>query len=71
MFRQQVRSNSIASVGYDPRSKTLEVEFGDGRGVFRYYNVPQNTFYGLMGASSKSLYFDYHIQRRYAFMKYS
>lgn len=70
MFRQPVSSARIRSVGYDSKSKTLEVEFA-GKGIFRYLNVPENAFYGLMCSQSKGLYLDCHISRQYAVMRYS
>ena len=69
VFRQPVSSTRIRSVGYDTKSRTLEIEVA-GRGVFRYMNVPQNALYGLKCSQSKGLYFDYHISGRYAVMRY-
>ena len=43
MDRQSVSSSNIVSVGYDPTSETLEVEFQSG-GVYQYYNVGQSTY---------------------------
>ena len=39
MKRAPVDSSSIATVGYDPASRTLEIEFRDGD-VYQYFNVP-------------------------------
>ena len=54
MDRQQVSSSSIRSVGYDPQTQTLELEFHNG-GVYRYANVPEAVYRGLMLADSKRL----------------
>jgi len=40
MLRMSVSSSNISSVGYDPKTQTLEVEFHNG-GVYQYFNVPQ------------------------------
>ena len=63
MFRQTARSEGIESIGYDAKSKILEIEF-PGKGIYRYLNVPPITFYGLIGAESKGLYFYYLVQRQ-------
>ena len=39
MERQSVSSSNLASVGYDPNSETLEIEFKGGT-IYRYFNVP-------------------------------
>ena len=40
MQRDYVSSSNIVSVGYDPASETLEIEFQSGA-VYQYYNVNQ------------------------------
>jgi hypothetical protein len=52
MNRQLVSSSNLLSVGYDPASQTLEVEFQDGS-VYQYYNVGQSMHDQLMAAPSK------------------
>ena len=52
MERVPVSSSNIASVGYDPNSLTLEVEFNSGT-VYQYFDVPQNVYEALMSTSSK------------------
>jgi len=36
MERQYVTSSNLQSLGYDPTSKTLEIEFNDGA-IYQYY----------------------------------
>jgi len=43
MERKAVRSTNVASVGYDPKSKVLEIEFKSG-GVYQYANVPEKRY---------------------------
>jgi len=62
MQRTSVESSGLASVGYDPTSATLEIEFRIS-GVYQYFGVPAETYEGLMGASSKGTYFDQHIKQ--------
>ena len=64
MVRTSVRSSNIRSVGYDPASRTLEVEF-QSEGVYQYSSVPENVYQGLMQAASKGSYFHDHIKDRY------
>lgn len=64
MTRQPVSSSNIASIGYDPQSQTLEIEFHPGS-VYQYYGVPQSLYQGLMGASSHGSYFSQNIKGRY------
>jgi hypothetical protein len=45
----------ISSVGYDPVSKILEVEFNSG-GVYQYGELSEQTYRELMGAESKGGY---------------
>jgi hypothetical protein len=60
MKREPVESSMIASVGYDPETKVLEVEFNSGM-VYAYYDVPQEEYDGLMAASSKGSYMNGNI----------
>lgn len=52
MLRESVASSAISSVGYDPESETLEVEFSSGA-VYEYYGVPRKVYRSLMSAPSK------------------
>ena len=64
MTRQSVSSSNIASIGYDPKSQTLEIEFHSG-GIYQYYGVSQTLYEDLMSASSHGSYFHQHIKGRY------
>ena len=62
--RRPVESTSIAAVGYEPESSTLEVEFRDGR-VYRLCGVPEFLYQGLMLAGSKGKFFNTRLHGRY------
>jgi len=62
MHRQTVHSSNLSSVGYDTKSRTLEVEFLNGS-VYQYSNVPNVLYNGLISASSKGQYFDRMIKK--------
>lgn len=66
MRRLPVHSSVIASVGYDDRSKILEVEFLTGF-VYQYYDVPKRTHDALMTAKSAGSYFNRFIRDKYRF----
>lgn len=66
MERTQVSSRALVSAGYDAASRTLELEFPNGR-VYQYLEVPRGTFEWLMRAPSKGAFFSRMIDERYAF----
>ncbi len=66
MERQAVSSSNLVSVGYDPGSETLEVEFKGGS-IYRYFNVPSFEHERLMAASSHGIYFNANIKDTYPF----
>ena len=66
MTRQPVRSSNICSVGYEPETQTLELEFHGG-GIYQYSSVPEAVYKGLMRAASKGSYFHDYIKDRYSF----
>ena len=64
MDRQAVHSSDIRSVGYDARSKLLEIEFHSG-GIYEYFPVPSDTHESLMKADSKGKHFYSYIRDKY------
>ncbi len=62
MNRTPVQSSNLASVGYDPSTSTLEVEFLNGR-VYQYFGVPERVYHELMNAASKGSYLDQNIKK--------
>jgi hypothetical protein len=64
MERVQVGSSNLASIGYDPSTETLEIEFLNGR-IYEYYGVPESIHADLMGASSHGIYFRAHIMNSF------
>ena len=62
--RKPVRSSDLSSVGYDERRQMLEIEFHSG-GIYRYLEVPKETFAGLMESDSKGRYFATKIRDRF------
>lgn len=64
MRREPVDSSAISSVGYDPESETLEVEFTSG-GIYEYHGVPRKVFRALMAAPSKGQFLAKRIRGQY------
>lgn len=56
MERVQVESSNLVSVGYNPETATLEIEFHSGS-IYQYSGVPEDVYRGLMNAGSKGRYF--------------
>ena len=54
--RTPVISSFISSVGYDPETKDLEIEFSNGDSK-TYHDVAPGVAEGMMKSSSKGRYF--------------
>lgn len=64
MERTPVSSSTVASIGYDKSTSTLEVEFNNGS-IYQYYSVPEDTYVALINASSHGKYLNQNIKRQY------
>lgn len=64
MRRRSVSSSAISSVGYEPETRMLEVEFSSGA-VYDYYGVPPKVYESLMAAPSKGRFVSQQIRGRY------
>jgi DNA helicase HerA-like ATPase len=62
--RVPVASTNVASIGYDPPTQTLEVEFHGGR-VYQYFDVPVQVYEGFMSAPSKGQFLQQSIKGLY------
>ena len=67
-MREPVASTNILSLGYDPASETLEVEFSSGS-IYQYYNVGSALYEQLMMASSKAQFLNVYIKNAYPFSR--
>lgn len=66
--RVPVESSSLASVGYEPSSLDLEVQFHHGA-VYIYSDVPPQVFDALMAAESKGRFLNSEIRDVYQCFK--
>lgn len=67
MNREPVASEALSSVGYDSRTRTLEVEFRSGE-VYRYLDVDAADAKELFGADSLGRHLNQHIKPRHRFV---
>lgn len=61
MNRTSVRSSNIASIGHDPATNKLEIEFSNGS-VYSYSDVPAEKHTALMTAPSIGMHFAKNIR---------
>ena len=66
--RAPVESKMLRSIGYDRRTFTLELEFNGGA-IYRYFNVPESVYEGLLDAQSKHGFFASSIDGCYQFKR--
>jgi len=59
--REPVASSSIASVGYDAETSTLEIEFHNGR-IYQFFGVPPQMAAALRAAPSTGAYFNKYLR---------
>jgi hypothetical protein len=68
MEMQPVQSECLSSVGYDPASQTLRLEFRNG-GTHDYDGVPPAEHAALLSAGSLGRHFQRHIRKQFASRK--
>lgn len=68
MIRIPVSSSNIASIGYDQKTQTLEVEFLKS-GVYQYFDVPQAVYEEFISAESKGKYLANKIKGNYRYAR--
>jgi hypothetical protein len=68
MERTAVLSSNIKSVGYDQKSKKLEIEFMNG-GIYEYDGVAKETYDDMINATSIGSFFYHNIKGQYLFNK--
>jgi len=68
MQRQLVVSSNVRSIGHNPLTQVLEVEFLD-RSIYIYSGVPSSVYSGLMAAASKGSYLSQKVEGTYPYRK--
>ncbi len=65
MERQLVESSNLASIGYDPETSTLEVEFNNGA-IWQYFDVPESVWHEFESSESKGKFFGQEVRGQYS-----
>lgn len=68
MSRIDLNSTTLTSAAYLAQDTLLELEFRGGA-IYRYFNVPIETYGALLGAPSKGAYFNHYIRNRFGCAK--
>jgi len=63
--REIVNSGSIRSVGYDPRTQALEIEFTSGT-IEQYQRVSSEVYRRFMAAPTKTSFYRDNIEESYS-----
>ena len=65
MQRHVVESTALNSLGYDPSTKILEVEFKDSGDVWQYFGFTVTAYRKFINADSLGNYFATKIKGKY------
>ena len=64
MQRVPAESSSIASIGYAPQERVLELEFRQSGEVYQYFDVPAEEYTAFLAADSKGTYVNQQLKPR-------
>lgn len=64
MERKSIESSMIRSIGFDPDSSVLEIEFNSGA-IWQYFDFPESEWYEFENAESQGKYFNREIVNQY------
>lgn len=67
--RNPISSENLASQGYDPRRRVLEIEFIHLREVYRYFGVSRADYDAMMNAHTPGQYFYHFIRLRFPYVR--
>lgn len=65
MDREQVTSTMIRSIGYEPETQSLEIEFAKGGACYLYSEFPEDEYAAFKSADSFGKFFLARIKDRY------
>jgi hypothetical protein len=68
MYRTQVNSSNIQSIGYDSQSAILEVEFTSGD-IYQYFDIPEYLYRQFLNSSSYGQFLNDNIRYNYRYQK--
>jgi len=70
MKRLPVDSSAVRSIGYDPKSLVLEIEYANGS-VYDYYDVPPATYQEFCEADSMGAFVNFRIKPNFEYREVS
>ncbi len=68
MQRLPVESSDLVAIGYDAKSRTLEIEFKEGR-IYQYFDVEPDVYDRFTRTDSYGEYFYAHINKHYRYKR--
>ncbi|WP_308798970.1 KTSC domain-containing protein [Agromyces silvae] len=68
MERTAVESSNVISIGYQPDTLTMEMEFKGGN-VYQYFDVPEHVFDGIIRAPSVGRFFHEQVRGIYRYAR--
>lgn len=68
MVNQMVLSTEIEWIGYEHKSRMLQVEFIAGS-IYQYDQVPEPVYLDFLAATSYGRFFEEHIKGRFSYRK--
>ena len=69
MQRRTVQSSALSSVGYDPDTRILELEFRENGGVWQYFGFPLSAYNKFINSESLGHFFVTRIKGKYPELK--
>jgi hypothetical protein len=68
MNRKPVSSSTIALIGYDTKTSTLEIEFVNGN-IYQYFDIPESLHTEFVSSASHGQFFNTQIKGHYRYAK--
>ena len=68
MVNQMVLSTEIEWIGYERKTRMLQVEFIEG-GIYQYQNVSENIYEDFLTADSHTRFFETFVKGRYPYRR--
>ncbi|MDO5968222.1 KTSC domain-containing protein [Flavivirga aquimarina] len=69
--RNRIESSILASIGYDSKTKILEVELKKNKQIRQYHNFPKDEWVEFKDTDSKGLYFLKYIKDKYDELRFA
>ena len=67
-MKTKANLSSISFIGYEPRSRILEIQFHDGD-TYQYFEVPMRIYILFVNAPSKEAFLNYYVKKNFHYAK--